>query len=193
MRKAASTGSWRPVTNAFVCEAMPTTARKSEYCASVIPFARAAASTAKTARSGAKGTATAAKSRARSAGSTAKRGATRTRRAGGGSESITSVAELDALNNTLAACSAASFGQRMQHFECERAVKLYWTHYNRGRGLDNYVSAIGSLFEGRVEAIATVGGHSAIRPSIAGWARMHGLNTILVDERDPFRHGFQVN
>ena len=43
MRKAASTGSCRPVTSAFVCEAMPTTARKSEYCASVIPFARAAA------------------------------------------------------------------------------------------------------------------------------------------------------
>jgi 4-hydroxyproline epimerase len=53
-------------------------------------------------------------------------------------------------------------------------------------------SIIGSLFEGRVEAIATVGRHSAIRPSIAGWARMHGLNTIFVDERDPFRHGFQV-
>ena len=43
MRKAASTGSCRPVTRAFVCEAMATTARKSEYCASVIPFARAAA------------------------------------------------------------------------------------------------------------------------------------------------------
>ena len=43
MRKAASTGSCRPVTSAFVCDAMPTTARKSEYCASVIPFARAAA------------------------------------------------------------------------------------------------------------------------------------------------------
>ena len=43
MRKASSTGSCRPVTSAFVCEAMPTTARKSEYCASVMPFARAAA------------------------------------------------------------------------------------------------------------------------------------------------------
>ena len=53
-------------------------------------------------------------------------------------------------------------------------------------------SIIGSLFEGRVEASATVGGMPAIVPSIAGWARMHGLNTIFVDERDPFRHGFQV-
>jgi 4-hydroxyproline epimerase len=53
-------------------------------------------------------------------------------------------------------------------------------------------SIIGSLFEGRVEAAAELGGIAAIRPSIAGWARMHGINTIFVDERDPFRHGFQV-
>src|SRR3546814_4103105 len=49
-------------------------------------------------------------------------------------------------------------------------------------------SIIGSLFEGRVEAGVELGGRPAIRPSIAGWARMHGLNTIFVDERDPFRH-----
>ena len=35
-------------------------------------------------------------------------------------------------------------------------------------------------------------GQAAIRPSIAGWARMHGLNTIFVDDRDPFAHGFQL-
>ncbi|HZS85762.1 MAG TPA: 4-hydroxyproline epimerase [Stellaceae bacterium] len=53
-------------------------------------------------------------------------------------------------------------------------------------------SIIGSLFDGRVESAAEVGGIAAIRPSIAGWARMHGINTIFVDERDPFRHGFQL-
>lgn len=53
-------------------------------------------------------------------------------------------------------------------------------------------SIIGSLFEGRVEAAATVGNFAAIVPSIAGWARQHGINTIFVDDRDPFRHGFQV-
>lgn len=59
---------------------------------------------------------------------------------------------------------------------------------------DDFVheSIIASRFEGRVEAAAKVGNHAAIMPSIAGWARMHGLNTIFVDERDPFRHGFQV-
>lgn len=53
-------------------------------------------------------------------------------------------------------------------------------------------SIIGSLFEGRVEASDVVGNHQAIRPSIAGWARVTGYNTIFVDERDPFAHGFQV-
>jgi 4-hydroxyproline epimerase len=54
-------------------------------------------------------------------------------------------------------------------------------------------SIIGSLFDGRVEATARVGNHDAIIPSISGWARQHGVNTITVDDRDPFAHGFQVS
>ncbi|HEY2872291.1 MAG TPA: 4-hydroxyproline epimerase [Reyranella sp.] len=59
---------------------------------------------------------------------------------------------------------------------------------------DDFVheSIIGSLFDGRVEATAKVGNYDAIVPSISGWARQHGINTIFVDERDPFAHGFQV-
>jgi 4-hydroxyproline epimerase len=59
---------------------------------------------------------------------------------------------------------------------------------------DDFVheSIIGSLFDGRVEATARVGNHDAIVPSISGWARQHGINTIFVDSRDPFAHGFQV-
>jgi len=59
---------------------------------------------------------------------------------------------------------------------------------------DDFVheSIIGSLFDGRVEAPARVGNHEAIVPSISGWARQHGINTIFVDDRDPFAHGFQV-
>jgi 4-hydroxyproline epimerase len=53
-------------------------------------------------------------------------------------------------------------------------------------------SIIGSLFEGRVESAAAVGEHAAIIPSVAGWARLTGLNTIFVDQRDPYAHGFQV-
>ena len=53
-------------------------------------------------------------------------------------------------------------------------------------------SIIGSLFDGRVEAAARVGNYDAIVPSISGWARQHGINTIFVDQRDPFAHGFSV-
>ncbi|MCF6101250.1 4-hydroxyproline epimerase [Mesorhizobium muleiense] len=53
-------------------------------------------------------------------------------------------------------------------------------------------SIIGSLFKGRVEKQVTVAGKPAIIPSIGGWARMTGLNTIFIDDRDPFAHGFVV-
>jgi 4-hydroxyproline epimerase len=53
-------------------------------------------------------------------------------------------------------------------------------------------SVIGTLFDGRVEAAAQVGEHPAIAPSVAGWARVHGLNTIFVDPRDPLAGGFQL-
>jgi 4-hydroxyproline epimerase len=53
-------------------------------------------------------------------------------------------------------------------------------------------SIIGTLFRGRVEATAKVGSHNAIIPSIEGWARMTGLNTIFIDDRDPLRAGFQL-
>ncbi|MGI9485688.1 MAG: 4-hydroxyproline epimerase [Geminicoccaceae bacterium] len=53
-------------------------------------------------------------------------------------------------------------------------------------------SIIGSLFEGRVEQAVELGGMPAIVPSIAGWARLTGLNTIFVEGRDPYAHGFQV-
>ncbi|MGJ8528410.1 4-hydroxyproline epimerase [Maritalea sp.] len=51
-------------------------------------------------------------------------------------------------------------------------------------------SIIGSLFHGRVEAETKVGELDAIIPSIGGWARKTGYNTIFVDDRDPFKHGF---
>ncbi len=59
---------------------------------------------------------------------------------------------------------------------------------------DSFVheSIIGSLFEGRIEAATSLGDLPAIIPSIAGWARLTGLNTIFVDPRDPYAHGFQV-
>lgn len=59
---------------------------------------------------------------------------------------------------------------------------------------DDFVheSIIGSLFEGRVEQATTVGGFAAIIPSIKGWAIQTGVNTIQVDQRDPYWDGFTV-
>ncbi|MCZ8377121.1 MAG: 4-hydroxyproline epimerase [Beijerinckiaceae bacterium] len=51
-------------------------------------------------------------------------------------------------------------------------------------------SIIGSLFTGRIEGETRVGDYPAIIPSIEGWAVMTGLNTIFVDDHDPFAHGF---
>jgi 4-hydroxyproline epimerase len=53
-------------------------------------------------------------------------------------------------------------------------------------------SIIGSLFRSRVESETELGGRKAIVPSIGGWARMTGLNTIFIDDRDPFAHGFSL-
>lgn len=53
-------------------------------------------------------------------------------------------------------------------------------------------SIIGSLFHGRVEAASQVGDIPAIRPSIEGWARMTGLNTLFLDPDDPYVAGFQL-
>lgn len=54
-------------------------------------------------------------------------------------------------------------------------------------------SIIGSKFIGRVEEVTTIGGKPAIVPSIEGWARIYGYNTITIDdEDDPYAMGFQV-
>ena len=51
-------------------------------------------------------------------------------------------------------------------------------------------SIISSMFTGCLEAETTVGGLPAIIPSIEGWARVYGHNSITIDERDPLSHGF---
>ncbi|MEP5808807.1 MAG: proline racemase family protein, partial [Roseibium sp.] len=43
-----------------------------------------------------------------------------------------------------------------------------------------------------VEEKTTVASYEAIIPSIAGWARATGTNTITIDTRDPFAYGFVV-
>jgi 4-hydroxyproline epimerase len=54
-------------------------------------------------------------------------------------------------------------------------------------------SIIGSKFTGRIEEETSIGGKKAIRPSVEGWARIFGHNTISIDtEDDPYAFGFQV-
>ena len=59
---------------------------------------------------------------------------------------------------------------------------------------DDFVheSIIGSRFTGRIEEETTIAGKPAIVPSIEGWAIVTGYNTIMIDDDDPYAHGFQV-
>ncbi len=53
-------------------------------------------------------------------------------------------------------------------------------------------SFIGSKFIGRIEEETTLNGKLAVIPSIQGWAKVFGYNTIIIDDDDPYAHGFQV-
>ena len=69
-----------------------------------------------------------------------------------------------------------------------------WAAQGKLKPGDDFVheSIIGTLFRGRVERAVKAGTYDAIIPSIEGWARMTGYNTIFIDDRDPLAHGFQV-
>ncbi|QXP73801.1 4-hydroxyproline epimerase [Tenacibaculum sp. AHE15PA] len=54
-------------------------------------------------------------------------------------------------------------------------------------------SFIGSKFIGRVDKETILDNKLAIIPSIQGWAKVFGHNTITIDDQDdPYAHGFQV-
>ena len=53
-------------------------------------------------------------------------------------------------------------------------------------------SYIGSKFIGRIEKETEISNYVAIIPTIQGWARVFGYNTITIDEEDPYAFGFQV-
>ncbi len=74
------------------------------------------------------------------------------------------------------------------------ARMAHWVAKGRLNVGDEFIheSIIGSLFKGRVEAATKVGDRDAIIPSVGGWARQTGINTIFIDDRDPYAHGFVV-
>ncbi|MEX0769233.1 MAG: 4-hydroxyproline epimerase [Balneolaceae bacterium] len=69
-----------------------------------------------------------------------------------------------------------------------------WAARGKLKAGDEFVheSIIGSRFIGRIEEETTLNGIQAIIPSIEGWARITGYNTITIDDDDPYAHGFEV-
>ncbi len=53
-------------------------------------------------------------------------------------------------------------------------------------------SIIGTCFSAMAQQASRVGEFDAIVPSVQGWARVTGHNTIFVNDRDPLRLGFQL-
>lgn len=50
---------------------------------------------------------------------------------------------------------------------------------------------MGTLFKARIVDDAEVGGMAAAIPQITGSAYITGINCLVLDETDPFRHGFR--
>ena len=69
-----------------------------------------------------------------------------------------------------------------------------WTAKGKLKKGDVFIheSIIGSQFVGRIEDHTHVGDFAAIVPSVEGWAKIYGHNTITIDDDDPYCHGFQV-
>ena len=74
------------------------------------------------------------------------------------------------------------------------ARMAHWYAKGRLKKGDLFVheSIIGSKFIGRIEEETELGGKKAIIPSIEGWAMVTGYNNIVIDDDDPYAHGFQV-
>ncbi len=70
-----------------------------------------------------------------------------------------------------------------------------WYFKNKLKKGEDFIheSIIGSKFIGRVESVTQIGEQPAIIPSIEGWARIYGYNTVSIDPNDdPYAFGFQV-
>ncbi|MBS7706286.1 4-hydroxyproline epimerase [Chelatococcus asaccharovorans] len=94
--------------------------------------------------------------------------------------------------------SAAFYGEKaIDRSPCGTGSSARIAHlFGKGRLSvgDTYIneSLIGTLYDCRIEKAADIAGRPGIIPSIAGWARLTGYNTLIVDDRDPLKHGFQL-
>ncbi|UCS91851.1 4-hydroxyproline epimerase [Echinicola marina] len=73
---------------------------------------------------------------------------------------------------------------RMAQLHARGKLKVHQSFVNE--------SYIGSKFTGEIVGTTQVGGEPAIIPSIEGWAKITGYNTIFLDDDDPYMEGFQV-
>lgn len=56
-----------------------------------------------------------------------------------------------------------------------------------------YQSIFGTAFRGRIVEILQVGDKSAIVPEITGRAHITGIHQFVINDDDPFKHGFTIN
>ncbi len=103
------------------------------------------------------------------------------------------------LDNTSTARNAVFYGEKaIDRSPCgtgTSARMAQWYAKGKLKKGDEFIheSIIGSKFIGRVEEELAVAGKPAIRPSVEGWAKIFGYNTIWIDkEDDPYAFGFQV-
>jgi len=105
----------------------------------------------------------------------------------------------DPIDPTSAGRNAVFYGDKaIDRSPCGTGTSARMAQLHAKRKLqkdEDYIheSFIGSKFIGRIEEETTIGDKPAIIPSIQGWAKIYGYNTIIIDdEDDPYAHGFQV-
>ena len=105
----------------------------------------------------------------------------------------------DVLDNRSTARNAVFYGDKaIDRSPCGTGTSArmaqWYAKGNLAKGQEFvHESIIGSKFIGRIEEETSVAGKPAMRPSIEGWARIYGHNTISIDASDdPYAHGFQV-
>jgi len=104
----------------------------------------------------------------------------------------------DTISKTATARNAVFYGDKaIDRSPCGTGTSArmaqWYTKGKLGVGEDFiHESYIGSQFVGRVEEETTIADIPAIIPSIKGWAKIYGQNTITIDDDDPYAYGFQV-
>ncbi|WBL23882.1 4-hydroxyproline epimerase [Zunongwangia sp. HRR-M8] len=102
------------------------------------------------------------------------------------------------MDETSTARNAVFYGDKaIDRSPCGTGTSARMAHwYAKGKlkkgDLFVHESIIGSKFIGRIEEETELGGKKAIIPSIEGWAMVTGYNNIVIDDDDPYAHGFQV-